>query len=136
MNNFLSLVFILVFLIAWLTFAITWFRIFIIGSQLKKLVKKFDRNIQFEFGFSPKNGLSSQQFLTGVKRLIQLFFLFGSYDSVNSYLAVFMDNKAIYATKEYTIVSRMEKLNKMLGLAIKGFWTMIISWMLGWMILV
>jgi hypothetical protein len=120
------------FLLAWLTFAVAWFHLYLIGSQLKKLVKKQDGNIRFEYGISSMNRLSSQRLVSAAQKMMHLFFSFGSYDSVSNYLAVFIDIEAVYTTEQEAIVSRMEKLIKKFGLAIKACWVMIISWLSAW----
>jgi hypothetical protein len=82
------------------------------------------------------NGKSKYRISRAKKELVKMFFAFGSKRSVMSFLRVFMDLDAIYETKSFMLVPRINRMINIQRVSVISFWSMILLMVLMWVFLV
>jgi len=131
----LTISLILLFILSWLTGVICWFSILISSMRIKRIIRKDYPQIRYEFGFN-NQGKSTYRISRVKRELVKMFFAFGSKRSVKSYLRVFMDLDAIYVTKSFMLVPRINRMIDTLRVSVIAFWCLIFIVVFMWVFLV
>lgn len=128
----LSLIFMLIFTVIWITYIIFSIRIIWFNRKIKRLIKKEFPNIRYEFGEKP-NFTFTYRMQRVHKELLLTYLKFGSSKSVKSYFEVFMDLEGIYNTKHSRLINYLNQMFISQKFAIQCLWGMFIAVGLGFL---